>query len=307
MVFTLNNPKWINADLLKAHKVSDVSYQFINELKRRIHDSTSNEPKVSVCISAWNEELNIIRCLDSLSRSVTNIPFEVIVVNNNSTDKTQQILDELGVTNYFQAVQGCGVSRQLAQEKAKGEYILLADADCYYPRNWLDKMYQSLMKDNVAVVYSRHSFLGNKNIKRWQYFLYELGKDFIIELRNIKRPYLNTYGMSMGFRRTHGLKEGFVTKNIRGEDGRMCFDLMKYGKVKLVRSKKARVWTSDRNLEKDGSIMKAIQKRVLRELLRMRNYFSTPEPHDTKTSENTEKSSEEYKKTIKSKLKMNKK
>ncbi len=303
MIFAMNNPKWINNKLLKAKHLSEISDKTIIDLRKRIEEKVCAKPIVSVCISAWNEELNIIRCLDSLSRTITVVPFEIIVVNNNSTDSTQAVLDKLGVTNYFQQIQGCGVSRQLAQEKAKGEYILLADADCYYPASWLNSMFNHLLKENVSVVYSRHSFLGNENVKRWQYFLYELGKDFIIELRNIKRPYLNTYGMSMGFKKEHGLKEGFVTKNIRGEDGRMCFDLMKYGKVKLVRQKKARVWTSDRNLEKDGSIGKAIQKRIFRELLRMKNYFSAPEPHDTKTSENTERTSEEYKETIKSKIK----
>lgn len=297
------NPKWINFDLYKVKEYQLLDNQLFDEINQRLSKINSDIPEVSIVISAWNEELNIIKCIDSLSKLETSIPFEIIVVNNNSSDNTQLVLDKLKIQSYFQPKQGCGISRQLGQEKANGKYILLADADCYYPKKWLDNMYNYLIKDEIAVVYSRHSFLGNENTKRWKYFLYELGKDIIIELRNIKRPYLNCYGMSMGFLREQGLKEGFVLSNIRGEDGRMCFDLMKYGKVKLVRNRHARVWTSDRNFEKDGNVSKAIYKRILREIDRAKNYFTKPVAHDTKTSQNTEKSKDEYEIEILSKLK----
>lgn len=302
-----NNPRWINETLQSKKSLNVIDDQVITDLKNRLNSVIEvKNPKLSICIAAWNEELNIIKCLDSISQNNASVPYEIIVVNNNSTDRTQEILDKLGVQSYFQPIQGCGVSRQLGQERARGKFILSADADCLYPESWIDTMYTALSKNGTAAVYSRHSFLGDKQIPRWKYFLYEIGKDLIIEMRNFKRPYLSTYGMSFGYVKEWGLKEGFVTRNIRGEDGRLCFDLMKYGKIRLVRSSKARVWTSDRNLEKDGTLGAAIVKRIMRELLRLKNYFTTPEPHDTKTSENTEMSKEEYKNDLKSKFKIRK-
>ncbi|KIO74803.1 glycosyl transferase, partial [Pedobacter lusitanus] len=49
---------------------------------------------------AWNEEINILRCVASLSKMKTAIPFEIIVVNNNSQDKTQETIDQLHVRSF---------------------------------------------------------------------------------------------------------------------------------------------------------------------------------------------------------------
>lgn len=241
---------------------------------------------VSVCIAAWNEELNIIRCLDSLSRSVTGIKFEILVINNNSTDRTQEVLDRMEVPSYFQPVQGCGISRELGQQKAKGEYILLADADCFYPEKWIDVMARSLDQKDIVATYGRYSFLGNPTIPRWYYACYEICKYLLSEIRHLKCPHLNTYGMSMGYVKKLGLKEGFDTRNIRGEDGRLCFDLMKHGKVRYIRDLRTLVWTHERNFSKEGGLAGALKTRLIKERIRFSQYFKKPPLHDTKTSQN---------------------
>ncbi|WP_090629082.1 glycosyltransferase [Parapedobacter indicus] len=45
---------------------------------------------VSILITVWNEEVNILNCISSLSALETSIPHEIIVINNNSTDNTQR-------------------------------------------------------------------------------------------------------------------------------------------------------------------------------------------------------------------------
>ncbi|MBL3658185.1 glycosyltransferase family 2 protein [Fulvivirga sediminis] len=301
-MFRINNPNWINKEILNVNSVDKYSEEFLLQLKERLRKVVSDKPQVTVCIAAWNEEVNIVRCLDSLSRSKSQTPFDILVVNNNSTDRTQEMLDQLEVQNVFQAIQGCGISRELGQQKAKGEYVLLADADCLYPPLWVDVMMKYLKKPGVVVVYGKHSFLGDEIVPRWKFSFYELGKSVITEIRHVKRPYLNAYGMSMGYLKKFGLQEGFVTRNIRGEDGRMCLDLMKHGKVMMVRDGRSRVWTKERNFEKDGGLFNSIQKRMLREAVRLSEYFKKPVPHDTKTSENNELTTEEYKSALKSKL-----
>jgi hypothetical protein len=97
----------------------------------------------------------------------------------------------------------------------------------------------------------------------------------IAEVRQIKRPYLNTYGLSMGYVKKYGLEAGFVNNNFRGNDGRLAYDLMAYGKIKQVRSNKSRVWTGPRTLQKDGSLSNALKKRIMREVKRFSIYFHT--------------------------------
>lgn len=301
-MLNLKNPKWINQTLLAYQSLDQVPDHIFDSIKKRLKFVISDKPEITVCIAAWNEELNILKCLDSLSWSVSKVPFDIVVVNNNSTDRTQLVLDRLGVQSYMQPIQGCGAARELGQQKAKGTYILLGDADCLYPQTWINHMYKNLRKKRVVAAYSKHAFIGDDVVPRWQYGLYELGKRAILETRNIKRPYLNAYGMSLGYIKELGLKEGFVNRNIRGEDGRLCFDLMKYGKIKFVRSRKTVVWTKERNFAADGGFSGAVQKRILLELVRFREYFKKPPAHDTKTSENLDLSSDEYKKMLKSKL-----
>src|SRR5690606_12626695 len=145
----------------------------------------------------------------------------------------------LHVRKLFQEIQGCGPARQLGQENAKGKYILLADADCLYPDCWLNEMMKVLTQPGVVCVYGRYSFISEERYPRWKLYSLEKMKDIIAEIRHLKRPYLNAYGISMGYVKEYGLKVGYVMYKIWGDDGRLCFDLMSYGKVKQVRSNKA--------------------------------------------------------------------
>jgi glycosyltransferase involved in cell wall biosynthesis len=295
-------PEWINRDLLQVIKLEDVSDIYWKAIKDRLQTVVSDTPEVSVVIAAWNEELNIVKCLDSISNSKTTIPFEIIVINNNSTDRTQEVIDKLGVPSYLQPVQGVGPSRELGQLKAKGKYILSADADCVYPQGWIDLMTRTLMKEGTVFVYGRFSYISDKKHPRWQLFVFETLRDLMSELRHFKRPYLNSYGISLGYIREFGLKVGHLNKNIRGFDGRLCFDIMKFGKVAVIRSAKAKAWTGTRALDRDGSFSDAIVKRVLREVARLSDYFRKPADHNTKESQNTDYSVKSSLKTIKKKL-----
>lgn len=295
MIYNFQNPSWIK----ELHNTDHA----IESIKERLKRITSKNPVITVCIIAHNEERNIVRCLDTLSRSKTTVPFDIIVVNNNSTDGTQKVLDRLEVPSFFQPLQGCGAAREMGQQKAAGKYVLQADADCLYPPHWIDLMYKSLNKRGVVAVYGRHSFLGNDQVPRWKYMFFEWGKNIMHEIRHLKRPYLNTYGMSFGYIKELGLKEGYVSRNIRGEDGRLCFDLMKYGKIKLVRNRKSKVWTEARSFTPDGNLFKAVKERILYELVQISTYFKAPAPHDTKTSENIDLTYEQSLRMIKNKFK----
>jgi hypothetical protein len=94
--------------------------------------------------------------------------------------------------------------------------------------------------------------------------------------------------MTMGYKRELGMKVGFVDHHIRGEDGRMCFQLMQLGDVKQVRDRSVRVWTLPRTLDKEGGLIHSLFARVVLELSRIKDYFTKLAPHDVNTSENYE-------------------
>ncbi|MVM34784.1 glycosyltransferase [Spirosoma sp. HMF4905] len=282
----LKAPAWIDQFNFPYTSFDAIPKSVFDTINRDLEKLQHPDPLVSIVIPAWNEEVNVLRSIASLAKLKTTLPLEILVVNNNSTDDTQKTLDSLRVRSVFQPIQGWGPARQMGLEHARGKYILTADSDCLYPPDWADELMAALQQPGVACVYGRYSFIPSPGFPRWKLAMLEAMKDSIAELRHLKRPQLNAFGMSFGYVREYALKIGYVMHKIRGEDGRMCFDLMKYGSVKQVKSDKSRVWTGTRTLEKDGSFSRTVWLKVGIELRRFGKLFVSQQPHDTKTSVN---------------------
>lgn len=295
MARSLRNPGWIDSRLLTSTKLDDLPEAFLDETREALSKFRSDTPLVSIVIPALNEEFTIIRTLHSLSQNRTTYPVEIIVVNNNSTDRTQEVLDRLNVKSVFQPVPGWGPARQAGQEKALGKYILSADADSFYPPQWIQILTTALVENpDVSCVYGGYSYLGTDEYPRWKFFFYESFRDVIRTMRHFKRPHFNARGLNMGYPREMGLRRGYVNRKVKGEDGRMCFDLMQYGKVIRVTSEKTQVWTLPRYLKADGGMLYSFLNHGLTELKRFKNYFKTFPKHDTHTSNNSERNHLEY-------------
>ncbi len=266
----------------------DIPAEELDALRKRLSLFRSPEPDVSVVIPAWNEGNNIYRTLSSLASNRTTLRVEIIVVNNNSTDHTQRVLDMLEVTSCLQAEQGTPFARQMGLEKARGRYHLCADADTFYPPDWINLMVSPMIRDQgIAGVYGRYSFLPPPGESRFGLFFYEMLTDLVVRLRKRKKEFLNVYGFNMGFVTDTGRSTGgFRVQGNRvyahatgsdfhneAEDGRMALNLLTKGRLKLVTDPKARVFTSPRRLLDDGSIGKAFAKRVKRQLNSLKEYI----------------------------------
>jgi glycosyltransferase involved in cell wall biosynthesis len=280
----LKNPDWINRKLLDKKKLDDFALETFDAANRRLVGLISRRPVVSVIIAAYNEEANIVRCIDSLSKSDSKYPIEIIVVDNNSSDRTHEAVNRFMVRYLHQPIQGCGVARQLGQEMARGKYILTGDADTLYPPQWIDEMMKELIKPDVSVVYGQHCFISDNETPRWKLAIYEGLANVMVIAKSIKRPFLNVHGMTMGYKREQGLKVGYVQANVRGEDGRLAFDLMKFGRIVRVTSSASRVWTGTRTISKEGTLWKVVRNRVVMALANLADFFTPMEDHDTRTS-----------------------
>jgi glycosyltransferase involved in cell wall biosynthesis len=277
-----SNPDWIKDLDYSYNKFEEIPQEVFNSINADLDKITGDQPLVTILIAAWNEEINILRCISSLSKTIFDYPIEIIVVNNNSKDRTQDTIDKLHVNGMFEKNQGCGPARQHGQLSAKGKYVLLADADCFYPSCWVKEMIGVLSKPEVVCVYGRYSFISEPGFPRWKLYILEKMKDVIAEFRQIKRPYFNAYGLSMGYIKEYGLKVGFINDNFWGDDGQLCLGLMEYGKVRQVRSNKARAWTGVRTLQRNGhSFSQALTSRISKEAKRFFNNFNSKLPDDT--------------------------
>lgn len=271
----LKNPDWLGQFLYPFEKFEEVPSSLFDAINSDLDRVQSKTPVVSIVVIAWNEEINILRCVATLSKMKTDIPFEIIVVNNNSKDRTQDTIDQLHIRSFNELTQGAGPARQKGQVEALGKYILTADADCFYPPCWVDEMMKVLTQKGVVCIYGRYSFIGESTFPRWKLLILEKLKDTMASLRHIKQPYFNTFGISMGYIREYGLKIGFITINRRGEDGQLAMDLMKYGKIKQMKSRKGRVWTGVRTLTQNGSFFNIVASRIKEDLKRFKYNFIT--------------------------------
>src|SRR5215212_9976574 len=124
MISIFKLPSWLHTHLYTGKRFTDLSPDEINDLKKRLSNFRHEAAEVSVVIPAWNEENNIYRTLSSVASNNTTLKTEIIVINNNSTDGTQKVLDTLGVRSYFEPSQGIAFARQKGLEVAKGKYHL---------------------------------------------------------------------------------------------------------------------------------------------------------------------------------------
>lgn len=96
--------------------------------------------KISFVIPAYNEAKYIGQCLDSIFAQVKNTDhdYEILVVNNASTDATKKVAEAYaGVKVFDELRKGTNFARQKGLEKAHGDYLAYVDADSKLPPGWL--------------------------------------------------------------------------------------------------------------------------------------------------------------------------
>lgn len=257
-------PPYINSYL----DIDYFSKDILAGIKRAYKNLTNAKPEVSIVMPAYNEETTIVQTLASLCNNVTGRSVEIIVVNNNSQDKTEELVNACGVTCILETTQGITPARNAGLSVAKGKYILNADADTIYPKDWIEEMIKPLDNGANAITYGRFSFIPVGSTGRVTYFFYEYISD-LSKLYNkyFKTEAVNVYGFNSGFRREQGLQvDGFNHPPGSNEDGYLALKLNKngFGKLYQVTSPKAIVWTTDRRIQIDGGLIKGAIKRIKR-------------------------------------------
>jgi len=109
-------------------------------------------PYVSVIIPAYNEEAFLPKCLNSLKKQKTSIPFEVIVVDNNSTDNTASIPKRFGYQVIRELKKGASSARNAGARHAKGTILVFIDADCIAFYDYIQNISDQFLHKNILDV-----------------------------------------------------------------------------------------------------------------------------------------------------------
>jgi len=97
-------------------------------------------PDISIVIPAYNEEKYLPACLSAVSQQEGAPPYEVIVVDNASTDGTACIAQQCGARVVTEPRKGVARARQAGFEAACGEIIASTDADTRVTPQWLARI-----------------------------------------------------------------------------------------------------------------------------------------------------------------------
>lgn len=110
-----------------------------------------NDSLISIIIPVYNCQNYLKRCLDSVFlQDYSN--YEVICIDDGSTDNSAQIAKEYNVRYYYQENSGQAVARNKGIELAKGEWLCFVDSDDAIQPNYLSKMYEATNNDIDIVV-----------------------------------------------------------------------------------------------------------------------------------------------------------
>lgn len=212
--------------------------------------SVKNDPKMklSVVIPAHNEEEFLPACLKSLKEQEFREKFEIIVVDNNSSDKTAHIAKKYGAKVYQESKKGVSFARQKGILQAKSDIIVSTDADCTFPKDWLSNIYQSFNNDsNNMAVFGPFQY---ENKPKWgrlyssllfravEYFYFFRGKSFYVGASNFayrKSAWTGVGGFNLA------LAQGSDEHNLLKRLGSM-------GHISFLKQNK--VFTSSRRLKK---------------------------------------------------------
>lgn len=120
--------------------------------------STVTPPRISVVIPAHNEENELPGCLDRLGQQTFG-GFEVIVVDNGSTDRTGDVAAARGARVIREPRLGAAYARQAGFSAAAASLVASTDADARVPIDWVERMVEAFDRsDDVVAVFGPFRF-----------------------------------------------------------------------------------------------------------------------------------------------------
>ena len=136
------------------------------QIKKGWLDNMIDNKRLSVIIPAYNIDEYIGKCLDSILRQ-TYSNLEIIVIDDGSTDKTAEIIDQFALqdsrlTIIHKKNEGVSVARNTGIQIATGEYFFFFDGDDFMEPNTVEELYYLAIEKQVdSVIYGYYRYENN--------------------------------------------------------------------------------------------------------------------------------------------------
>src|ERR1700755_751781 len=119
------------------------------------------QPLVSIIISTRNRGRQLPGCLGAIARLRATFPWELIIVDNGSSDNTADVIREfaresgLNVRSVMQPQVGLSNARNAGLKESKGNIIAFTDDDCYAQEDYLERIVAAFEDAAVGFITGR--------------------------------------------------------------------------------------------------------------------------------------------------------
>lgn len=227
--------------------------------------------RFSVIIPAYNAEKTLSSCLESLAeQSVRKEDYEIIVVDDGSTDGTSKIAKGFNANHIFQTNKGPAAARNRGAREARGAIILFTDSDCVPEHNWIQEMVGPFSDADVVGVKGAYKTRQKEMAARFAQAEFEDRYDLLQKSSSIDM--IDTYSAAFRkdvFLKMGGFDESFPVAN--NEDTDLSYRLAAAG-YKLVFSQNAFVYHTH-----PDTLMKYLRLKFRRGYWRMVVYRRYPD------------------------------
>ncbi|MFH0933487.1 MAG: glycosyltransferase, partial [Nitrospirota bacterium] len=163
------------------------------------------QKQISIIIPTYNSAQVLRKCLESLgSQTISSEGYEVIVVDDGSTDGTRDIVAKYPAQYIYQQNRGPAATRNYGVSQAQGEIILFTDADCEPQPNWIEEMIEPMNDNQVVGVKGTYKTRQKELVARLVQIEYEHKYERMKKFKYI--DFIDTY--SAGYRKDIFLKYG---------------------------------------------------------------------------------------------------
>ncbi len=112
---------------------------------------------ISLIVPVYNSEKTLRKCILSIINSDFDRKFEIIVVNDGSTDRSLETIKDLFVKILNQENKGAAAARNLGVKTAKSRIIVFVDSDVVFFKDTLRKIYDRMKQKDAALLNVRYS------------------------------------------------------------------------------------------------------------------------------------------------------
>ena len=167
---------------------------------------TKSSFKLSIVIPCYNEINSIDKIIPKILESLVKYQlnnYEIIIIDDFSTDGTVDKLKKMETRDYFKIIyhennQGKGAAIQTALNHISGDIVLIQDADLEYDPSDYDKLLLPFFETNADVVYGSR-FLGGGKYVRIHFFWHYLANKILTLICNLFTN-LNLTDMETGYK-----------------------------------------------------------------------------------------------------------